>query len=375
MTGLTSSNFRRGFLILLVVVVSLAFYWVVEFFLMTIVLAALFTGVSYPGYRRLVKLFGGREKLAAAVTLVLLVAVVMVPLLGVLGAVAAEAARVNETIVPAIQKIINEPSAFDQWLQHLPFYDRIEPYREDLLQRAGQLIAGIGVFVFNAVSATTMATVLFVLHFVVMLYTMFFFFLDGPQLVRSMLAYLPLAETDKDHLLKQFVSVTRATLKGTVLIGLIQGVMMGLLFWILGIQGAIFWGTVMTVLSIIPGIGGALIWFPAAIILIATGEVWRGIILILISALVVGSVDNLLRPILVGRDTKMHELMIFFSTLGGLLVFGAMGFILGPIIAGLFMSVWDIFRGMFRKELAESVSDVIVTPDLVILTPDQEPAE
>jgi predicted PurR-regulated permease PerM len=151
----------------------------------------------------------------------------------------------------------------------------------------------------------------------------------------------------------KFVSVTRATLKGTILIGVAQGLLGGLAFWAVGIDGAIFWGTVMTVLSIIPGVGGALVWVPAAIILMATGEIWRGIALGLFCALVVGSVDNVLRPRLVGQDTKMHELLIFFSTLGGLMFFGAMGFILGPILAALFVTAWEMFATAFRTALAE----------------------
>ena len=121
----------------------------------------------------------------------------------------------------------------------------------------------------------------------------------------------------------------------------------------MGLDGAIFWGTVMTVLSIIPGVGGALVWVPTAIILIATGEVWRGIGLAVFCALVVGSVDNVMRPRLVGQDIKMHELLIFFSTLGGLLLFGAMGFILGPILAALFVTAWEMFGTAFRSALAE----------------------
>jgi hypothetical protein len=154
-------------------------------------------------------------------------------------------------------------------------------------------------------------------------------------------------------MLEKFVSVTRATLKGTVLIGLAQGMLGGLAFWAAGIDGAIFWGTVMTVLSIIPGIGGALVWIPAVLILMTTGEVWRGIALGAFCGLVVGSVDNLLRPLLVGRDTQMHELLIFFSTLGGLMMFGVMGFIVGPILAALFVTAWDLFATAFRASLAE----------------------
>jgi predicted PurR-regulated permease PerM len=167
------------------------------------------------------------------------------------------------------------------------------------------------------------------------------------------LAYLPLTEADKQRMVGKFVSVTRATLKGTILIGVAQGLLGGLAFWAVGIDGAIFWGTVMTVLSIIPGVGGALVWVPAAIILMTTGEVWRGIALALFCALVVGSVDNVLRPRLVGQDTKMHELLIFFSTLGGLMFFGAMGFILGPILAALFVTAWEMFGTTFRSALVE----------------------
>jgi predicted PurR-regulated permease PerM len=120
-----------------------------------------------------------------------------------------------------------------------------------------------------------------------------------------------------------------------------------------GIDGATFWGTVMTVMSIIPGVGGALVWVPAAIILMTTGAVWRGVALALFCGLIVGSVDNVLRPRLVGRDTKMHELLIFFSTLGGLMLFGAMGFILGPLLAALFVTAWEMFGTTFRSALAE----------------------
>ena len=175
-------------------------------------------------------------------------------------------------------------------------------------------------------SATTRATALFVFHSFVLLYAMYFFLTGGPKLLRGVLAYVPLADVDKQRMLEKFVSVTRATLKGTILIGAAQGFLGGLSFWVAGIEGPVFWGTVMTVLSIIPGVGGALVWVPAVIILAATGELWTSAALAAFNALVVGSIDNLMRPTLVGRDTQLHELMIFLSTLGGLMFFGASGF-------------------------------------------------
>jgi predicted PurR-regulated permease PerM len=224
----------------------------------------------------------------------------------------------------------------------------IEPYRAEILTRAGDLVSGTGAFLFNALSATTRATVLLVVHFVILLYTMFFFLVGGPRLLEGAFSNLPLTDTEKRLMFERFVSVTRATLKGTILIGIAQGVLGGVAFWAVGIEGPVFWGVVMTVLSIIPGVGGALVWVPAAIVLFAQGDVWRAVGLAAFCALVIGSVDNLLRPQLVGRDTRMNELMIFFSTLGGLLLFGASGFIVGPILAALFLTVWEMVGRAFQ---------------------------
>jgi predicted PurR-regulated permease PerM len=292
--------------------------------------------------------------------LVVLVAAVLGPLLAVLGAAANEALRVSETIRPRIERLVEQPGEVARLLNALPGYHYIEPYRAQIFIRAGELLGSTSAFIFAALSATTRATAVFVFHFVILLYTMFFFLTDGPRLLNRVLAYLPLTDADQQRMLDKFVSVTRATLKGTILIGAAQGLLGGLAFWAVGIDGAIFWGTVMTVLSIIPGIGGALIWVPASIILITSGEVWRGIALAAFCALVVGSVDNLLRPLLVGRDTQMHELLIFFSTLGGLLMFGVMGFIVGPILAALFVTVWEMFAMAYRSSIPEAASDDVV---------------
>jgi len=350
---MTETRFRQAFLLLLVAAISAAFVTMIRAFLLTILLAAIFTGLSYPVYRWLCRRLHGREALAAVATLVLLLALVMAPLLAVLGAGANEALRVTETVRPRLQQLVNTPGEFDSRLRALPGYHRIEPYRAQILTKAGELVGSASAFLFAALSATTRATAVFIFHFFVLLYTMFFFLTGGPGLLRGVLAYLPLTEADKQRMLEKFVSVTRATLKGTVLIGATQGLLGGLAFWAVGLDGPIFWGTVMTVLSIIPGVASALIWVPAAIILVTTGEVWRGIALAVFCAVVVGSVDNVLRPRLVGRDTRMHELLIFFSTLGGLLLFGAMGFILGPILAALFVTAWEMFGTAFHSALAE----------------------
>jgi predicted PurR-regulated permease PerM len=291
---------------------------------------------------------GGRSTIAALTTLLLLVTLVLAPLLAVLAAAANEALRVSQAVGPSVQQLMDSPGEFEYRMRALPGYRFVAPYREQLLTKIGDLVSGTGAFLFDALSATTRAGILFIFHSVVMLYTMFFFLVGGPRLLQGAAGYLPLTEEEKQRMLERFVSVTRATLKGTVLVGIAQGILGGVGFWAVGIDGAVFWGVVMTVFSIIPGVGGALVWVPAAIVLAAQGEIWRGLGLALFCALVVGSVDNLLRPRLVGRDTKMHELMVFFSTLGGLLLFGASGFIVGPILAALFLTVWEMFGTTFR---------------------------
>jgi predicted PurR-regulated permease PerM len=153
-------------------------------------------------------------------------------------------------------------------------------------------------------------------------------------------------------LLDKFTSVARATIKGTFLIGIIQGTLAGLAFWIIGIESALFWGTVMTVLSVIPGVGTAFVWVPAVIILAVTGHLGKAIGLLLYCALLVGSVDNLLRPKFVGKDTRMPEFLIFLGTVGGISFFGIAGFLIGPIVAALFVTVWEIYGETFREYLS-----------------------
>jgi predicted PurR-regulated permease PerM len=165
--------------------------------------------------------------------------------------------------------------------------------------------------------------------------------------------------------------VTRATIKGTIVIGIVQGTMSGIAFWVVGIPDVAFWTVVMIVLSILPLIGAALVWVPAAFILAASGQVMQAVLLVLFCALIVGSVDNVVRPRLVGRDTRMHDLVILFSALGGLIAFGPVGFILGPVLAGLFVTSWEIFAVAYR----DVIHPVIDAPDMPAVAPPPPEAE
>jgi predicted PurR-regulated permease PerM len=360
---MTDPRFKQAFLIALVAVISAAFFAMVSMFALTVLLAAIFAGLSYPLYVRLTERLGGRVRLAAVISLSMVMVLILGPLAAVLAAGANEALKLGQDVGPRLQQLVIEPGVFLERLQGLPGYAFLEPYRGEIVTKVGELIGQTSTFLFSAFSATTRATALFVFHFFVLLYTMYFFLTDGPSLLRSVLTVLPLSDLDKARMLDKFVSVTRATLKGTILIGATQGMLNGLAFWAVGIEGPIFWGTVMSVLSIIPGIGGALVWVPAAIVLAVTGELTRAIGLTVFCAIVVGTIDNVMRPRLVGRDTEMHDLMIFFSTIGGLSLFGVTGFILGPLLAALFVTAWEMFAVAFHRELHEAASP-IVGPDL-----------
>jgi predicted PurR-regulated permease PerM len=203
------------------------------------------------------------------------------------------------------------------------------------------------------VAAATRGTLGFFLQLFVFLYAFFFFLVGGQRLLRRILYYVPLGSDQESRLLERFLSVSRATLKGSLLIGLLQGTLAGLAFWVVGIPAPALWGTVMVVLSIIPAVGAGMVWVPAVAYLLVVGQTLRGILLLAWSATVVSLVDNFLRPRLVGRDARMSDLLILLSTLGGIVLFGAAGFIVGPIVAALFVTVWHFFGEAFREWLPD----------------------
>ncbi len=346
---------HRLTLLLLVLFISAMFLTMIKPFLMAILLAGIFSALIHPFYRQLSGWMGGRDVTAAICTLLIVVLIVLIPLSGLLAVITSQAIKVGQSATPWVQKQLASPTAFSDLLGHLPFYDVIEPYRETILQKAGTLVESASGFLISGLQGAAKGTVNFIFLLFIFLYTIFFFLLDGQKLLEKILYYLPLENEDEQRLLRRFTSVTRATIKGTAVIGIIQGTAAGIALAVVGIPSAVFWGTVMTVLSIIPGIGTALIWLPAAIVLAAQGMWGKAVGLTLFCGLVVGSIDNLLRPRLVGKDTEMHDLMILLSTLGGIALFGLTGFIIGPIIAALFVTVWDMYGIVFREVLPESL--------------------
>lgn len=340
--------------LLLALGISALFLAVIWQFLMAILLAGIFAGLTHPLYTRIETLFGGRSHLAAGATLGILALVVVLPLLLLGSLLVAQTLDLSQSVGVWLKANLNDAGARGELLQRLPFHDQLAPHWNTLARQAGEATATMSKALIEGLSSVTLGAVNFVFLTFVFLYSLFFLLMDGHRLLARILYYLPLQTRDERLLLERFTSVTRATLRGSVLIAILQGTLAGIAFAVAGIPNSVFWGSVMAVLSTIPNVGAALVWVPAAGILVAQGHTTTGIALAAFCALVVGTLDNVLRPILVGKDTRMHELLIFFSTLGGIFMFGFPGLFIGPVIASLFVSIWE----MYGVEFADVLPDV-----------------
>jgi predicted PurR-regulated permease PerM len=230
------------------------------------------------------------------------------------------------------------PNWITAWLDRFGLVDfnTLQKRLSDALARGSQFIAtralGLG-----------QLTVEFIVDLFITLYLAFFLIRDGDALARTLRHAVPLATAHRRELVGKFTVVVRATVKGNLLVAALQGLLGGLAFWFLGVKGALLWGTVMAFLSLLPAVGAALVWAPVALYLLFSGALWQGVALIAWGVLVIGLIDNLLRPILVGKDTQLPDYVVLMSTLGGMVVFGINGFVLGPAIAAMFVAVWHIY--------------------------------
>ena len=343
----------------LLVLVSAAFAWILWPFYGAILWAAVAAILFAPLQRRLVPRMGGRRSLAALATLLIVLLIVILPLAFLSAALVGEAAGVYARMQSGE---INFGRYFRQVFEALPGWAvrLLDSYGltdfEAVQERISSGLLAASQFIAARALIFGQGTLDFVVDFFIMLYLLFFLLRDGDALMRRIREALPLRPDRRDALLEKFGIVIRATVKGNLVIAIIQGALGGLIFWILGINSALLWAVLMAVLSLLPAVGTALVWGPVAIYFLATGSVWQGVVLIAYGVLVIGLVDNVMRPILVGRDTRMPDYIVLVSTLGGLAIFGVNGFVVGPVIAALFIAAWDIFTQSRREQPAEETS-------------------
>ncbi|ADW16464.1 protein of unknown function UPF0118 [Desulfobulbus propionicus DSM 2032] len=344
---------NKSVLLALVLLISALFLDMIRQFLMPMFMAGIFSAILSPAHRWLTARIGNRENIASILVIVGIVVLVLAPLSILVGVVVGQAISVSQSVTPWVQSFINEPTAITAYMEKFPYYKEILPYRAVIIEKAGMMVGNLSTFLINSLSEVTKLTVNAVFSSVIMLYVMFYFLTMGEVLLTKILYFLPLQDRDERRLLRRFTSVTKATLKGTLIIGALQGFICGVAFALAGIQGPVFWGTVMAVMSIIPAFGTAIVWVPALIILALKGQFFGAVILGVLCGAVAGNLDNLLRPRLVGKDTEMHDLFVLFGTLGGISMFGVLGIIIGPIVAALFITIWEIYGKAFEAYLPD----------------------
>ncbi len=367
---LRAKKLSRYFLLFALLATAVIFFNVIKFFLVPVMLAAVFAVIFYPLYQRLLKLFRRQKGASAFACCLILLLGLLIPAYLVANLVSREAIAFYQTVEQEIREIVAKGDQGvlgeikrAEWVQQLRL-DKIDwqASLEEGAKTAATLLASV-------INKASQGTFQLVGNLFLTLFAMFYFFRDGELIITRLKFLIPLADEYEEALIKRFMSVSRATIKGTLLIGVLKGGLGALTFWIFGISSPVLWGVVMIILSVIPMVGAWLVMYPAAIIMMMAGQVWQGIAVFLIAAIIIGNIDNVLMPRLVGREAGMHDLLIFFSTLGGIYVFGLMGFIAGPLLAALFVTILDIYSIEFRAQLemidgfvAESAAGKIMAP-------------
>jgi predicted PurR-regulated permease PerM len=346
-------NLEKASFIGLLALVTVAFFALLLDFLQPVFWAAILAVIFYPVHMRFLARLRQRRTLASFMTLLVITITVIIPTWFIAASVISEATGLYGRVQSGeidLRRVID-------WARNtLPvinsFLDSIGVTPEEIAANISSAVLTSSQYVGSLAVSAGQNVVRFSIMFLLMLYVLFFFIRDGDALLDMLIIALPFGDERERALLTKFAEVSRATIKGTLFIGLIQGALGGLIFWILGIQGAAFWGVVMVILSLLPVVGASFVWIPAALLMVASGEYLHAGVLVFFGVFVIGLIDNVLRPLLVGRDTRMPDYLILLSTLGGLTVFGPSGFVMGPIIAALFLTIWMMFA---REHSAASV--------------------
>jgi len=350
----TFKSAQRAIFFVLLFGVTILFLWMIRSFLFPIFWAAILAVIFYPLHRQWLKLTRQRRFPASMLTIFSIVIIVLVPLMALGNAVVHEAVslydridRGQATIESTIDNI-NEVVPVEQWLEQAGFD------RTDLRQQLSDRLQTGSRWLFTKATTLGQNAVRFFVNTFLMLYVLYYFLKSGPELLVRIRRYLPIGDRKEVRLFKKFSSTARATLKGSIVIGLVQGAIGWGLFTLVGINAAVLWAAIIALLSLVPAVGSFIIWAPVGLYLLLVGQVWEGITVLAVGTLVISTVDNILRPPLIGKDTKMPDALVLLSTLGGIMAFGLSGFILGPIIAAFFLALWEMFDEDYHQELTES---------------------
>ena len=324
---------------LLLTLITILFVSLIFNFAAPILWSIVVSIIFYPLYEKLL-LMTNKKSLSSMLSLILILLLVIMPSIAVLGLIG------NELI-----NFINssENYSFEQYFQMIPNESAINQLIawsglsiNDLIEKADDFLISASKMLYQSVSTISANVINFFVSLFIFVYLTFFFLRDGEKILQHCMDAFPMKNEDESYLLDQFQKTTRATIKGTVIVALAQGFLGYLTLLLIGINGALIWGAVMALLSIVPAVGTVLVWLPISLVLFLNGEIMDASLLIFSGVFIIGMIDNLLRPILIGKETKMPDYLILLTTIGGISIFGITGFIVGPIIASLFISIWSL---------------------------------
>jgi predicted PurR-regulated permease PerM len=340
------------FFFFLLLGVGVAVYFIFQPFLTAVVAAAILATIFKKTYFTLEKWTRGSKGISSFLTCLIVFFVVVTPIFLVLSLAIGEANNLYHMLgqESSLEKIINQTVETAHTVPYLNvFFDTQTLDQARILSDIKQFSKNV----LGLLQAAYQGITSFLFWVFVMFFTLFYFLIDGKRMLGQLMSLSPLRNEHDKLLVKKFISISRATLKGTIVVGIIQGLLGGITFWIAGVPSPAIWGLVMVLCSIIPMFGSGLVWLPASIIMILLGDIWQGTFILVVGFGIISVLDNVLRPKLVGKDTEMHPLLVLFATLGGISVFGLAGFIIGPIIISLFLSLVEIYNIEFRDQLKE----------------------
>lgn len=336
------------FVILLIVTVAV--FFIMKPFIYALLWAAILAGLFMPVYTRVERKLH-RPTLSATIVVVLICLIFILPFGFIISLLLKQSMDLYQGLTTDNSQVNVYVQKLMDLAKHNPYTDSLQLDDDALTAKITELSKGVAGYFFESLKNFTQNTLHFIVQLGVMIYALFYFIRDGQKFLREILKLLPLEDDRDEILLAHFQKTANATLKVTLIIGGIQGVLGGLLFLAAGIQGAILWGVVMVITAVIPVVGCALVWVPAGLLMMITGHFWTGVFILAAGSLVISMVDHFLRPILLGKGVSMHPLLIFLSTMGGIVVFGFTGFIFGPIIMSLALAVWHMYEEYYLREI------------------------
>jgi len=336
---------ENGGLILFLALITIGLTLIVSGFLGALLWATLAAILFQPLFQRLLAGWPDRRNSAAALTLAIITVAVVIPAMIVASMVVEQAAGLYGQIragqidfAAQFQKLHDALPLRLQRLLDGSGFDSLERAQVRISQQIGSRASLLASRAFS-IGANAAA---FVLAFGVGLYVTFFLLRDGEHLGPAIVRALPLERSVAERLADKFVVVVRATIKGSGLVALAQGAVGAITFWIVGLPASLLWGVLMAIVALLPAVGPAIIWGPVAVYLLATGAIWQAVVVLVSGVLVIGLVDNILRPILVGRDTGIPDWLVLVTTLGGINLVGLSGIVVGPLAGALFITGWQV---------------------------------